>query len=498
MDFELNNYRIIRIAIGYVLAVIIGGVIADSLALGLLLGIGILSVFCLPEVLSFAGSISFLLGSPDVALKLSNAGLMIDKTEPFCLTTKSASLVRLGKLSEAEKIIEPALETKMIEPWQNLWSAKYSMGKAQEALEIANKIIEKKPKHWVGYYARAATCCFLSINKNYEQMMSDIEMLEKRQPRSPYTYCAKALVNLELSRIDVAMEAATKSVKFGSHQLDFKLALIAAHIMKFEFTEAVELLNKFKNKKPMNELAVYFRALMFIQQNMYDAAMRDIMSLGEVEANKPAIKYIQGLAWINMNHIAFANNNARVLVEFLPESCMGYLLQAAIYLKIKRYDDALKEIENCIELNKYSSDTHSLKAAVYLEKGEYQKAIDSADEALRLNKYACSAARTKSLAYLALNMMTECDEWSDKADEIFFDNAYAWYSYGEIAAAKEDYEKALEKFTRAVEVNAFEPSLWEARAKIYDKLDNAKKASEDRAEAQKLRKEIEAEAAQVA
>ncbi len=482
-----------RQIIGFFIAILVASFFLNSPLTYIAVFIGVLAICCPTDALGTLATFAFLLNQHNIALKLCNLGLKLDREDPCCLTTKSAALINQNQFQQAEDVAVLAVPSNLHEPIQNLWAALYSQGRSVEALKYANRLIEMKPKLWAGYYARALSCTHLALNKYHDQILEDEKKVLELAPNSDRSFCIQSVVNLNLSKIDESIENGHRAIKKNPKYDDYKILLANAYLHKYDLDKCTEILESVAKKKRIGIYSNHLRALIFLAQDMPQAALRDLESLKQENIKHPSIAYSSGIALNMMNELQAAYELGQFLTEEFRESSLGYILKGHIYQKSHEYEKSMEVYEEAISLNRFQASSFWGLGLAQYHLGMHEEAKTNCEKALSLNKYDHIAARVKSLCLAEMNQLEEAAKWMDYADEIYCNDGFSWYSNGILANAKNEPERALDQFSQAISLNPFESASYRERAKLHALMNHTKEADEDRKKEFAIEEKINAE-----
>jgi tetratricopeptide (TPR) repeat protein len=260
--------------------------------------------------------------------------------------------------------------------------------------------------------------------------------------------------------------------------------------------------------------------------DLYDKRAKIYLSLREfpeaINDAKRAIRMDSTKAnyYITLVDVYFSQNNTRLAKELLeitaakfPDNVEALLKLAELYFLVKQYQKGIDFVNKALRINENLAKAYYIKGSIYRESGDTAKAISSLETAIEQdNKYTDAfydlgimyAARRNPLALEYYNNALKIDPANENAkyarakllqdfgkiDEAIqgyeailaenknCDNCY--YNIGAIyLEIKKDPKKALEQFTKAIEVNPNYVEAYFARGYTYTKLKDKESAKAD-------------------
>jgi tetratricopeptide (TPR) repeat protein len=201
------------------------------------------------------------------------------------------------------------------------------------------------------------------------------------------------------------------------------------------------------------------------------------------------------------NEAAMTYINEALLLE--PKNFEGLLLKAVLQLSQHHFDEALQTAQTAEKISSYNAFLHGIMVDAYVEKGDYDKAVQSSDKMISIRPDIRSYSRVSYLreihgdypgAIEAMIMAVESGTYGDEATAwtrtqlaqlyektgdlerakmhytIVLDErpgfAYALAGMGNLAAANNDYAKAISLYGEAdAAVNDY--ALKEKLAELY-------------------------------
>lgn len=255
------------------------------------------------------------------------------------------------------------------------------------------------------------------------------------------------------------------------------------------------------------------RSQLYIQYKQFEEAVGDA---------KRAIRLDSSVAtyFVTLADVYFAQNKTRQTKEVLertavkfPESTEALMKLSELYFIVKQYQQAIETINKALKINENIARAYYLKGSIYRESGDTSKAISSLETAVEQDNsftdayydlgiiyaarknplafdYFNNALRTNGTymdaSYAKAKLMQDMGKYDEAITEyqalLTKDKNYnqANYNIGAIYLdVKKDYTKAIEYFTKAIELNGEWPAAYFARGYSYAKLGDKEKASSD-------------------
>lgn len=168
---------------------------------------------------------------------------------------------------------------------------------------------------------------------------------------------------------------------------------------------------------------------------------------------------------------------SREWLKMMPDSIDAHCKLAFSLLNLDRSHDALRAIENAFQISPDDSETLLLKATILESLG---KVDESKEIIMRLLE---DEPENADYHYAHANILQTARDFDSAIDIYLYllENSedYALQIYQDLAFcfnAVEDYDKALEYYEHAIQLNPFDSNLWYNKGVIYSNLLDTKKA----------------------
>lgn len=255
------------------------------------------------------------------------------------------------------------------------------------------------------------------------------------------------------------------------------------------------------------------RCQLYIQLKQFEEAAGDA---------KRAIRLDSTVAsyYVMLGDVYFAENKTRQTKEVLertvvkfPESTEALMKLSELYFIVKQYKEAIENINKALKINENIAKAYYLKGSIYRESGDTSKAISSLETAVEQdNRFIDAyydlgviyAARKNPLAfeyytnalridgnyvnaqYGRAKLYQDLGKYDEAVNEYSSllnkdkNNEQAIYNLGAIyLEVKDQPEKAIEYFNKAIALNDRWASAYFARGYSYAKLGNKQNAKDD-------------------
>ncbi len=350
--------------------------------------------------------------------------------------------------------------------------------KFDEALEIVNEILKRRPKYPLlnfesepsndnfGYEFYLQKARILNILHRYEESVEIINKMIKLNPKIANAYKIKAIsyyylydYKNALIQIDKAIELNPEKSIFFSIKADclFKEDKLKDALEQIEFALKIDSAIPEYHK---------IKAQILLFMNKHDEALRTINRGIEKFPENPDLHETKSLV-IYGNHLE--SLKALEKAESLGGTVSLYN-KAQLFNNLGRHKEALETIEIEINEDPYDYGNYDMKAMILMDMGRFEEALKFRDKALNISglsekdsgcikeqilcKYAVYLAeqnnKEKAIEVAKEAVELSGPEWASDSYEAYGD---VFMIYGEYKEALDKYEKAKKSHIPSININ---------------------------------------------
>jgi len=397
------------------------------------------------------------------------------------IVTALANLEKYKRATEcfikAIECYDKAIEAdpKEVDAWTNKGRILYYLKRYEEALQCYDKAIELNPKQ-VDVWTNKGTVLYYL--KRYEEALQCYDKAIESDPKEVDAWINKGITFAIIERYDEAIECYDKVIELAPKEVDAWINKGSTFAIIERYDEAIECYDKAIELAPKRVDAWVNRGSVFAIIERYDEAIECYDKAIELEAN-----YVD--AWVNKgNVLAVIGNNADAIecydkaIELAPNYVDAWTNKAVILTSLKRYEEALECYDKAIDLDSQNINILLNKANMCYISNRYKVLLECCDKILKLDHEQIGAWNGKGFALRALGEYEKATECYKKILEIesktinydvksdfFYCNKkdLILYEY-------KSWEKALEYYDKALEVNPENIIIWGNRGLILQEL----------------------------
>ncbi len=223
---------------------------------------------------------------------------------------------------------------------------------------------------------------------------------------------------------------------------------------------------------------------MYVYRDMYDDALNYLDTAYDKASDDPDIVYNRGLAHLGLGNYTEAQADfERVLIIF-PNYTLAYIGRGRVYTALGNYVSAVADFGQAIARDEEDKRAYYWRGLTHYTDTNYELAIDDFTTAIDYETYTSEALVYRGLSYAyILESESAIDDFNTAIDYGIDDDALRYevlVELGWLELEQSDDVLALNHFTQAITLDAYNPQAYEGQATIFitraDDADNANEA----------------------
>lgn len=344
------------------------------------------------------------------------------------------------------------------------------MKEYDRALEYSNMTLRLLPKKETEFRVttlliRAETNKALGQN---DKALADYNQAVKEAPDYYLPYSRRASLYSELGDFDLSDKDYHQSIRLRNDNPVAYVGLGTNAVLQKRWDDAVTQFNRALLLSPDNAYVMARRAECFIGKQDYDKAADDIVRSLDIDRNQTAFELMVDLGRLSLPSIS---SRLEKKADAEPENKRQWLYYLAIcYETTDNFNDAIRLYKQVIDIEP-TCYTSKRISCCYRELGDYDKALEHNSKALELfdpdsdNDYNLLKDRARYL--LGMGKMEEAKKVMDEFIAENPDNASGYYTRGVARDNSNDYDGAIEDYTKALALNPKMSSVYLLRGNLY-------------------------------
>lgn len=320
-----------------------------------------------PDVWLTRGEINLAMGKPEAAILDFQRAFGLNPQNVIPLIRSAEAKASLGLLKPALEDVEKALKIRPDETELEMQKVVLltMLKQVEPALEYCSGILARNPDKLQIRFQRGSI--FMNLQQ-FEDALADFEFVTKNDPNAMEPHFAKALVLNGLFRHEEALTELNRVLEIHP---DFIPALSEKAMTYSTLGNAVhsmKLMEKILELDPKNVRILNFRGTVLANTKFHREAIEDFEKAVEIQPNyAPAhnnLGHMLALAGELMKGLEHLNTT----LELSPDWPRPYLNRAAVFMKMRRIDDAENDIQTAMNLAKKVGDEDTLVDAIALKR----------------------------------------------------------------------------------------------------------------------------------
>lgn len=297
----------------------------------------------------------------------------------------------------------------------------------------------------------------LSIKLNSPELKAiNAKLLE--DPSSSALYNSRAQIYLNLRQFKEAINDAKRAIKLDSTVVDYYHTLTDVYFSENSTRLAKDLLEIIERKFPDNTAAMLKLAEIYFLVKQYQKSIDYANKALKIDENIAKAYYIKGSVYRESGDTAKAISSLETVLEQDNKNEDAFY-DLGVMFAARKNSLALDYYKNALQINPNNTNTLYALAKFLQDIGKTDEAIAQYESILKLDKQCETCCYNLGAIYVEI---------------------------------KKDYKKALEYFTKAIEINSNYLEAYFARGYTYTKLKDKESAKADYSMCLKLQPNYEA------
>ena len=158
----------------------------------------------------------------------------------------------------------------------------------------------------------------------------------------------------------------------------------------------------------------------------------------------------------------------------------GHLIKGNAYYSEKKFNKAIEEYTEAIELNPKDANAYYNRGTVYgKDIKEFDKAIEDYNKTIEIDPKHANAYNNRGNVYINIKKFDKAIEDYNKTIEIYPKDANAYNNRGIVYTNIKKFDKAIEDFNKAIELNPKLAEAYNNRGVVYTDIKEFDKAIKD-------------------
>lgn len=303
--------------------------------------------------------------------------------------------------------------------------------------------------------------------------ISDLTEVMRRQGESAELLIRRSSLWLDEHEFKKAEADARRAVKLAPENADVHFAQGKVFSEQWEIQDAYDSFTRAIKLNPEHKLARYNRAYVIAggkpDERGLEQAANDLEKVLKIDPEMLEAHYQYARVLHAQRRFEEAERAASYVLMNKPDSECMYLLRYQIYMDLRKYRQALADINRCIAYAPYLKSRKRLRANTYYYLGEYEKSVE--DWHVFLEEYPDWTYDRSNLAY-ALDKLERYEEELEVWQTIRKLDSYVTGTLEHIAKAKAKLgrvDEAMADIDEAIALHQW-PQYYRFKSELYNEL----------------------------
>lgn len=293
--------------------------------------------------------------------------------------------------------------------------------------------------------------------KRYAEALEDLKMHNRLNPDDAEAHADQGRICVNLQLYEDAILCFTRAIALDDDNAELYSERGQAYSYLHNHAKAIEDYEKAMELDPTSSLPYSLRGISYNQMGDHERAMADFAQAAQMDPGDDVHMRGRTLLYANIEWFEQGLKEITRIIIRSPNESDAYYIRAYFLSKLKRYDDALADIEKCIELSdSFFGAAYEERGSIHIKMGNYEAAREDFEMLLQRNPRNYNALIGRGLIFEKTdNPQFARREYKRAAD---LGNPNAAYYYNRLAEAqnfpKLDFSPLERVFSRFVNADS--------------------------------------------
>ncbi|XP_077983613.1 uncharacterized protein LOC144438458 [Glandiceps talaboti] len=309
-----------------------------------------------------------------------------DKPSPFDLCRRGALYRKVGILKGAWDDLDQAIliEPQLLDAYWHRHLLFLLKNKPKKALDDLNVVLKLNRNHAGAYRSRAE---IFSGQGEITMAIVNYTQAIKLEPDDYEAYYARAEMYEKVGEILLALEDYREATKLMPSKTE---AIYKHGLYQFNnrnWTAAIKDFSEMLIQEPNNALARTYRGRAYAKQGHYTNAIEDLSLAIHLDPFNAVAFYHRGCLLRRVHpKKALQDLSVSIVIDDSQDNVLAYLHRGILYMDMERFDDAIADFEEVIQLDRSIACPHLNLGLIYMmQKENHFKAITCFSNAIKVD-----------------------------------------------------------------------------------------------------------------
>lgn len=306
-------------------------------------------------------------------------------------------------------------------------------------------------------------------NQEFEKSKKIFEELEKLTA-TPDIMNYLGLFKLNEKSFTQAINYFSKAQKADAKNPEYLYNLASAYFLNGWADEALKFFNNAICLAPDNVNYRYSLAYLYYQKKIYDKALKELAYIKSIDPAHELSNVLNAMITAKKGDLLEAKNQLEEIIKLNQSDDFAYSALSKIYKELSLADSAEKAIEHAVELRPTSLEYLSELVDLQLGQKKYEEATKNAEKMLALNKNYLYGYIALAKVNLELNDFDKVFEMAQTIIELD-QNCSEGYYYNALALFEQgDKNFAIESLKKSISLDLNNAMLYIKMSEFYQEL----------------------------
>eukprot|EP00762_Andalucia_godoyi_P004738 ANDGO_03586.mRNA.1 UDP-N-acetylglucosamine--peptide N-acetylglucosaminyltransferase len=385
----------------------------------------------------------------------------------------------VAKLVQAQKDKERAKEANRVYLEAN---EQLKRGELLQAIDGFSKAIQLRPGNGKFFFARGN--CYRT-QEDFQRCLFDYTMAIRLDNTQSVYFAQRGAVFRLLERFEESLHDFEKAIELenGNGRLYYQRALTYYDLADLDaairdHTRAIELMPPQFLFKPL-----FHRGNCYREIGLFAESSADLLKAIELEPGHAAALNNLGLTFFEQGQFEDAVNKFSQAIELSPEMSLHYNNRGLAFYRMGKFEDALKDYDRALSFDEHDANVYFNRGNALRGNKEFEGSLRDFDVALRREPENANFHHCRGVTFQEMGKVDQAIQCFQTALGHNPNFVPSLYHMGLMLHAKSDLFRALEFFSRTIELDNGDRRVFESRGLVYQDLLYYDLAIEDFAQA---------------
>ena len=286
--------------------------------------------------------------------------------------------LRVGKPDKALLVLKSGLTGKKSDAllYNGIAAVYFSQNKQAEGINSIKKAKEVDPALPASYQNLAN---YFASTGNYEKAIEEYTALLRSDPQNTQALLGLAVLHEIKGNDSEALKYYQKAT--GTNQATAYMAKASYHLKKLETFKALKVLDEALKVDARNVAVLEMKGRLLANEKKYKEAIKVFEEVESIDQGAGVALKIG--VYVSMKDTAKAVEQARRIIEKLPNSARGYMVLGSIYESQKEYARAISEVKSGLRVDGNNAQAIVYLGNLYEASKEFNQAMTAYEDAYR-------------------------------------------------------------------------------------------------------------------